>query len=283
MDDNVRPRPVSPIMPHVALDGLDLYHERAGVRGGPAVLLLAGMASDSASWQPVIGPLAERFDVVAPDNRCTGRTRPMPVATSRDAMVGDLVGLLDALGLERVSVVGHSMGAMLGWALAAAAPARVERLVATAAPPETIPARVELFTTLARLRRTADESDWFRLLFQFLFSPSFFEDPALLRAAVLGATGYDHVQGADAFAIQADALAGFLDPPDLARVTCPVLALAGERDALTPPAALAARHAGDPDVRVDVLPGAAHALHWENPAGWLERVTAFLDQPGRPA
>ena len=271
-------------MPHVALDGLDLYHERAGARGGPAVLLLAGMASDSASWQPVIGPLAERFDVVAPDNRCTGRTRPMPVATSRDAMVGDLVGLLDALELERVSVVGHSMGAMLGWALAAAAPERVARLVATAAPPETSPARVELFTTLARLRRTADESDWFRLLFQFLFSPALFEDPALLQAAVQGATGYEHLQGADAFAIQADALAGFLDPPEgLSHVACPVLALAGERDVLTPPAALAARHARDTNVRVEVLPDAAHALHWENPTGWLERVVGFLAQPAPSA
>ena len=111
-------------MPQVRLGDIELHYERpvpAGARAGrPPLLLLAGMASDSASWAPIAPALAERFDTIAPDNRCTGRTRPMPAPTSREAMVGDALALLDALGIDRVAILGHSMGAMLGWALAAA-------------------------------------------------------------------------------------------------------------------------------------------------------------------
>ena len=271
-------------MPRVTLGDIELHYERpAPERGGassgrPPLLLLAGMASDSASWAPIAPVLAERFDTIAPDNRCTGRTRPMPVATSREAMVGDALALLDALGIERVAVLGHSMGAMLGWALAAAAPERVTRLVACAATPEIPRARAELFASLARLRSGgADEAEWFRLLFQFLFSPSLFEDPEAVDAAVAGALAYPHRQGADAFAVQADALAGFVEARDLSAVACPVLAVAAGRDWLARPEAVAARHAADRNVRVATLPEAAHALHWEDPEGLLALAVPFLE------
>lgn len=263
-------------MPTLRLGELEQYHERTGTPSGSPVLLLAGMASDSASWTPLLEGLGTRFDLIAPDNRCTGRTRPALVATSRDAMVGDVLALLDALAIERVAVVGHSMGAMLGWALAARAPGRVSRLVAMAATPTLRPARVELFATLARMRRTCDEADWFRLLFQFLFSPGLFEREATLEAATIGATSYAHKQSADAFALQAAALASFLEPPGLERVRCPVLALAGEADLMTTPTSVAAAHAGDARVSVATVADAAHALHWENPAGVLERLVPFL-------
>ena len=277
-------------MPHVRLGGIDLHYarpapcgdgpDRSGGRDAPPrppLLLLAGMASDSASWSPVLPALAERFDPIAPDARCTGRTRPMPVATSREAMVGDALALLDALGVERCAVLGHSMGAMLGWALAAAAPERVTRLVACAAVPELSRARVALFRSLARLRAGADEGEWFRLLFQFLFSPSLFEDAGALDAAVAGALDYPHRQSPEAFARQAEALEGFVRAPDLSAVACPVLAVAAGRDLLARPATVRARHAGQPNVRVATLEGAAHALHWEDPAGFLELVVPFLE------
>ncbi len=263
-------------MPTLKLGDIEQHHERTGSPSGPPVLLLAGMASDSASWQPLFDGLGARFDLIAPDNRCTGRTLPALSPTSRDAMVDDALALLDALEIERAAVVGHSMGAMLGWALAARAPERVSRLVAMAAAPSLAPVRVELFTTLARLRRTADEADFFRLLFQFLFSPSLFERRATLDAMVVGATGYAHKQSAEAFALQADGLPSFLEPPAIERVGCPVLALAGERDLLATPDSLRLAYRDLPHVRVRSVADAAHALHWENPQGVLDAVVPFL-------
>ena len=185
-------------MPFVDTDGASLHYRRLG--DGPPLLLLAGMASDGASWQPLLEPLAARHTLLVPDGRATGRTRDAGGALSRELMVADALALLDALGLERVAVLGHSMGAMLGWALAARRPERVRALVPMAALPCASRARVELFATLARLRRDAAEADWFRLLYQFLFRADFFDDAAAVDAAVAASVAYPHKQGPDAFA-----------------------------------------------------------------------------------
>ena len=263
-------------MPIACLPGLSLHYRREGQ--GPALLLLAGMTSDAASWQPIWAGLAARFDLIAPDNRCTGRTRPMPVATSRTLMLDDVERLLDELDLERVAVLGHSMGAMLGWALAAALPDRVVALVAAAGLPEVHPVRVDFFTTLARLRHTSEPSTWYRLLFHALFSPEFFDDAVRVEAAAIGALAYPHRQSAAALDVQSAALSSFIDTPArLERVRCPVLALTGELDMLTTPAMVRARHGDDERVRIATLPGAAHALHWEAADAFVAQVTDFLD------
>lgn len=261
-------------MPVVELPELSLHYRREG--SGEPLLLLAGMTSDAASWQPVWAALTARFDVIAPDNRCTGRTRPMPIVSSREHMLDDVQRLLDALELPRVAVLGHSMGAMLGWALAAAVPERVSALVAAGGLPEVPPVRVDYFRTLAALRRTSEPALWYRLLFHALFSPAFFADPQRVEAAAIGALTYPHQQSPDALSVQADALESFASTPPIERLRCPVLALTGELDLFCPPARLAERHAGDERVRLSTLPGAAHALHWEAPDEFVARVTAFL-------
>ena len=280
-------------MPFVDVDGAALHYRRLG-HGAP-LLLLAGMASDGASWQPVLGPLAARHELIVPDNRASGQTRDAGGELSRELMVADTVALLDALGLERVAILAHSLGAMLGWAIASRAPGRVAALVPMAALPVAAPARIELFATLARLRPRAEEADWFRLLFQFLFRPAFFDDTAAVDAAVAASLAYPHKQGAEAFARQASALASFAEPLDLASVTCPVHPLCGAEDVLSPPAAHAAFHAslgaGPPasGPSVPELAGrappvaaprtverAAHAIHWERPDAVVAHLSRAL-------
>ena len=103
-------------MPSLSINSIQLHYEHHVCISSEQqpLLMLSGMASDSASWLPVVPRLATQCELLIPDNRCTGRTVPAPVHTSRDIMVNDLVSLLDALDVERVNVLGHSMGGMLG-------------------------------------------------------------------------------------------------------------------------------------------------------------------------
>ncbi len=98
---------------------------------GPAVLLLHGFPDSSALWRHQIPALVDSgHRVIAPDLRGFGASdRPEDVTAYRmELLVGDVLGILGALGVERVSVIGHDWGAALGWALAALAPERVQRL-----------------------------------------------------------------------------------------------------------------------------------------------------------
>lgn len=269
-------------MPYIDLDTVRLHYRRDGPKAesAPPLLLIAGMTSDSASWQPILPALAEHYDVIAPDNRCTGLTLPSPVANSRDSMLDDLCGLLDALEITEITVVGHSMGAMLGWALAARSTARVKALVAMSGLPEIMPVRIDFFATLSRLRVSSTPEDWYRLLFHALFSPAFFEEPARVEAAIIGALAYPHRQTAEALIAQTDALHTFIDTPPIDQISCPVLTVTGELDVLMTPSMVSARFSDMPEIEQASISAAAHALHWEQPEPVASLIVSYLSRQG---
>jgi len=109
----------------------------AGPADGPPVLLLHGFPEGARCWERVLVMLADAgLRCVAPDQRGYSLgARPLGVAAYRlDLLVGDAVGMLDALGWARANVVGHDWGAMVGWALAAGHPDRVRSLTAVSVP-----------------------------------------------------------------------------------------------------------------------------------------------------
>jgi pimeloyl-ACP methyl ester carboxylesterase len=100
---------------------------------GPAVLLLHGFPDTHVVWRKQVGVLAAAgYRVLAPDLRGYGRSdAPGSVHDyTLEKLRGDVLGLLDVLKIDKVSLVGHDWGGLIGWQLAALAPQRVDRLVA---------------------------------------------------------------------------------------------------------------------------------------------------------
>jgi len=115
----------------IEIGGLRFNLAEAGT--GPAVVLLHGFPDSWRLWRHEIPALAAAGRrVVAPDLRGFGESdRPSDVRDyAMPKLVADVVGLLDALGIEQADVVGHDWGAALAWSLTLSAPERVRRLVA---------------------------------------------------------------------------------------------------------------------------------------------------------
>src|SRR5260370_5621391 len=110
----------------VTTNGIRMHYVEAG--RGPLVVLCHGFPESWYSWRHQIGALADAgFHVVAPDQRGYGRTEAPDDVTRYTLLdlVGDVVGLIDALGEERAVVVGHDWGAPVAWHTALLRPDRV--------------------------------------------------------------------------------------------------------------------------------------------------------------
>lgn len=104
---------------------------RAG--SGRPLILLHGFPQNHRAWGRVAPVFAQHFDVIVPDLRGYGASDAPPDDTahrvySKRTMARDIIGLMDALGLERAHILGHDRGARVGYRLALDHPVRVDRL-----------------------------------------------------------------------------------------------------------------------------------------------------------
>jgi pimeloyl-ACP methyl ester carboxylesterase len=113
----------------VDVGGVRLAYRAWGEADAPPVVLLHGIGGGGpGDWDTVAEQLADRWRVYAVDQRGHGRGERTSTYAI-DLLVADVAGLLDALGLKRVAVVGHSLGGVVAYLFAARFPERVEALV----------------------------------------------------------------------------------------------------------------------------------------------------------
>jgi len=148
----------------VTVDGLELHLAEAGPADGPTVLLLHGFPECWYSWRHQLTALAaEGFHVVAPDQRGYARSGAPDAVEDYTLLhlVGDALGVLDAVGAERAVVVGHDWGAPVAWHTALLRPDRVQGVVALSVP---LLPRSSGPPTAAMARRFG--ADFYQLYFQ---------------------------------------------------------------------------------------------------------------------
>lgn len=262
-------------------DGVCLHATREGK--GPPLLLLHGFTGSTESWAPLREAIVERFTTIAVDLPGHGRsTSPAdPARYALPRLVEDLSSVLDALGLERTSLLGYSLGGRAALRFALARPERVAALVIESASPGIAKpaeraARVVADAARAdRIERegiTAFVDDWERLPLWTSQAALPLEARSRLRAQRLGNDRRglaNSLRGAGAG----------LDVPvlgPLGALQVPTLLVAGALDGQY---AELARHMARaiPGARLAIVPDAGHAVHLERPDEFAALVLRFLD------
>ncbi len=245
---------------------------RVHVKGaGPAVMFLHGPWG--LTWGPFLDALAQQFTVYAPEH--PGTSPGDPEAIQHVDTLWDLVlcydELLEALRLGEVMLAGHSFGAMMACEVAALRPSRVRRLA--------------LLDPIGLWLAEAPVVNWM-LLGPAEMAAHVFDKPDGAAARAMFAVPEDPEEGALArtrLTWAMGATGKFIWPiPDkglgkrIHRVTAPTLLVWGAADRLVP-RAYAQEFAGRlPDARLEVVAGAGHAPHLEQPEATARIVQAFL-------
>lgn len=118
-------------MSYADVNGINLYYETHGT-GRPLVLLHGGLMSGD-TFGPVLTMLAERRQVITVDLQGHGRTADIDRPIDIGLMAGDIVALIDYLGLDKPDIVGYSMGGGVAFQVAFKHPEKIRRLVAVSA------------------------------------------------------------------------------------------------------------------------------------------------------
>jgi len=262
-------------------DNIPLYFELRG--SGPPLLLIAGLASDSRSWLSVVDALAESYTLIMPDNRGVGRSC-QECPTSVELMADDCHALVRHLGLEKVSLLGHSLGGMIAISYACRYPGSLDKLILAATSPRNSPRNNLLFSDLASAcSADRDRAAWFRSIFTWIFTEQFFEDRQVVDGAVRYLLEDPWPQSPQAFRRQIEAIAAWDGTAELAGITAPTCVIAGDRDLLFPLEYSARLTRQIPGASLKVIDGGAHSIHTERPDEFVRSVREFMAETAFPS
>jgi aminoacrylate hydrolase len=236
---------------------------------GAPLLLISGLGGKAAFWERVAPRLARRFTVVRHDHLGTGASDAPLIDYAIEQMAGDVLALMDALGIARAHVVGHSTGGAIAQTLALDAAARVERLVLSASWTRADRYLRLMFETRAEVLRRAGGAVYNQLSALLAWPAEWLRERGM--AAELS------VANPDVLLRRIDALLRFDRVADLPRVTAPTLAICARDDRITPPyftQALGGLVAG---ARTVIVPEGGHFLPKAAPRLFLHHVQPFLE------
>ena len=248
---------------------------------GPDVLLIAGLGDPAESWQYQLDGLADRYRLIAFDNRGVGRTplpdEPFSVATMAD----DAAAVLRGLDIPRAHVAGFSGGSLIARELTRRHPELVRSLVLVG----TL-ARWDTYSRSAfkgwrwQAELAPSERAFLESFYTWIYTPRAHED-GTVRQIIDEVLAFPHPTSLDALQRTIDALLAYEDADDLSGITVPTLVLAGELDLVYPPRYGRVVADGIPGARFEILPGEAHQPFQEVPDAFNARVDAFWRQVDR--
>jgi pimeloyl-ACP methyl ester carboxylesterase len=255
--------------------GVRLHYAEQGDPAGEPVILLHGYTDSWYSWSRVLPLFPTSWRVYALDQRGHGDSdRPESGYLMRD-LGADVVAFMDAKGIRRATVVGHSLGGLVAQQVAAQAPDRIERLVivASGADIQGINGVAEFEQAVMGLADPVPAG----FIREFQSStihvpvPAEFYERVVAESAKLPARVWHALlQGM----VQAT-------PADLSSARFPTLLFWGDKDAFFPRATQDRLQARIPGARLIVFPETGHAVHWERPERFAEDLRGFLAARGR--
>jgi 3-oxoadipate enol-lactonase len=257
----------------IKANGIRMNYELSGKKGAPVVVLSHSLSCNLLMWNPQIDALNHYFHVLRYDTRGHGATEAPSGSYTLELLAEDVIGLLDALGTDRVHFVGLSMGGMIGQCLALNRPHRLKSLVlcdtASIIPAEAQPVWQERLDKVRKkgMEALSDETmeRWFTPAFLRQNSPMV----KLIREQILATPVAGYIG-----CVEAIRRLNYLDR--ISGIKTLTLIMVGEDDPGTPVSASEAMHERIKGSTLVVLPSARHLSNVEQTEAFNAALLKFL-------
>lgn len=260
-------------MPRIAIGDCSLYYEREGI--GFPVMFVTGLGGFASFWQDQTAAFAKKFDVVTHDHRGIGQSDQSPFIYTVDRMAQDVLGLMDALRIDRAHIVGHSTGGAIAQILAVEHPSRVASIVLSASWTKPDAYFRRLWNLRKEVLQRLGPSAYVQSATLFLY-PSWWiarNNERLRHAEAQSLASFAQI---DTVASRIDAILAFDCTEVLSRIKTPTLVVGAEDDIVTPSYFSEELARLIPAAEIKIFPRGGHALPQVRAREFNNAVLPFL-------
>lgn len=250
-----------------------------GPASGPAVVLIHGYTDSARDWVPLVPYLSKRFRLILVDIRGHGRSSKPECCYTRLDFAYDIKLLLDALGIRKADIVGHSLGSIIAQTFAEFWPERTRRVVLISStggrPPGAAAPQFDFAADIRKLKEPIEADSPFMIAWWDSPTPV---DPDFIRRQRRDAAGIPLRvwlavldQGLPEGALYAELQS------TLPRLKAPTLLIWGSKDPIMDEPMRRTLIDALPSARVKIFDGLGHNPFWEDPAGVADAINGFLE------
>jgi 3-oxoadipate enol-lactonase len=256
-------------------DTVELHYVLEGPEDAPVLVMSNSLGTTLHVWDEQALALCERFRLLRYDHRGHGGSSVPPGAYTMEDLGGDVLALLDRLGVERFSFCGLSIGGMVGMWLASEIPERIERLVLCCTSVQFAP---EAYDSRAQTVRVEGVGVIVDAVLERWFTPKFRDShPEVVEwgGSMLRNTSVEGYAGC------CEAIRDAELESKLAAISAPTLVIAGANDPAAPVNQAELIRDSIPDARLLVIEEAAHLANVEQPEEATQAILEHLEAAAR--
>jgi aminoacrylate hydrolase len=218
-------------MPRVSIGDCHLYYERHGA--GLPVLFISGLNGAAGYWRDQVASFSKRFEVVLYDHRGVGQSDHSRISYTVERLADDVVRLMDALGIDRAHLVGHSTGGAIAQVLALEHPERLASMVIAASWTKADAYFRRLFALRKEILARLGPASYLQASSLLLYPP-FWVARNNEKLRQIEAQALAIFPPPEIVLSRIDAILAFDRTADLARIRTPSLVIAAQDDVVTP-------------------------------------------------
>lgn len=263
-------------MGFVTVNDTKFYYEIHG-KGEP-LLFISGLGRDHSIWDHLVPYLQDSFQVILFDNRGVGLTDTTDHTYSTELMAHDTAEVIDALGFDKVNVVGHSMGGGIAQSLAIHHPEKVKKLILCSTFAKLCKRSHLIMETIVNMMEKELSVELIvQLNLGWLFSNDTLGNEELMHKLMQHKVDAKP-QTFIGFKSQVDACSNHNCQDLVQNIKTETLVLVGKDDILTPLNNSEELSNNIPNASLQIIPGAGHMIQTEQPKKFLELVVPFLHE-----